>query len=217
MKTQRAVLPNGIIYHGVPAEGEWLDRINGNYETKSVDFLLENVTSVERFFDVGAFCGYYGLHACIAGTPTTFFEPNTTCCSAIRKSVAENKLNNWEIFSYAVSNKEGHHAFSVGKIAGFYRGKRKGTLKKSTVMLNEFLLQPSMVKIDVEGMEREVLEGMIPMQHMVKHMIVEFHPMHVSSGEIEKTLSLIEDFGFEEISSSGNPFKDNANINYTRS
>lgn len=216
MLFKEITLPNGIIYNGIPAEGEWVGRRSGKYESQSLSFLLDRVEEVEHFFDVGAFCGYYGLHACSKGVPVTFFEPNTDCCNTIKKSLLKNNFSDGKVKNYAVSNRDGTYSFSYGKTAGFYRGKKKGGIKKSIITLNNFLTCPSMVKIDVEGMEREVLEGIVPMQHMIKYMIIEFHPMYVSPSEIEKTLGLLEGFKLKQVSSNGNPFKDNANINYRR-
>lgn len=211
MKTKRIVLPSGIVYNGNPSEGEWEDKVAGTYEPESLKFLENNVHKVDLYIDVGSFYGYLGLHACKKGTRTIFIEPNESCCTAIQISLNQNKYDA-RIINAAASNEYGTHEFAIGRIIGFYRGKKRGSEESQTIRVGDLIDSTCMLKVDVEGMEKEVLEGITPNQDKVKFCMVEFHPMHVNKEEIKKTLELIESFNWRRVGGSGDPYKDNANL-----
>lgn len=221
MKIEQVTLPNGIIYKGVSTEGEWKDRVSGNYETESIKFLQEHIDEVDTFIDVGAFCGYFGLHACNEiDTHVIFVEPNAQCAKTIQESLELNNFRDIVIRNVAISNKHGTQLFSHGKIAGFYRGKNQnGSEEVKVIQLNELLgynVIHAMIKIDVEGMEREVIQGIQPYQDRVEHCIVEFHPMHADADDITLALSLLKKYGLKEVWRSGDPYTTNANLHFSR-
>lgn len=137
--------------------------------------LLEELRPHETFFDVGANVGTY---SCLAATKISdgevyAFEPETTNFDVLRRQ-ARVQFENLHVFDVALSDENGTMSFNrVGKTdagGGLHRlgGDDRDASESMTVatrrcddLINERGISfPNVVKIDVEGSELRVLDGM---------------------------------------------------------
>jgi FkbM family methyltransferase len=149
----------------------------GNFEPWTMELLEKNLPSGSVFFDVGAHIGYFSLIAAIrlgsSGTVVAFepepdnveqFKANTTLNADIARSI--------RLEEAAVSNAIGSATFErgsnsyVGHLSRVEDEQRKPetAVAVRTVTLDDFVtssgFRPSLVKIDVEGAESLVFDGM---------------------------------------------------------
>tara|TARA_A100001234_G_C12560266_1_gene357052 strand:- start:114 stop:950 length:837 start_codon:yes stop_codon:yes gene_type:complete len=178
-----------------------------NFEKETFDFIktlnygkkLENTSVI----DVGGNIGMYSFFFKNNYNPNIYlFEPDEDNLILLFKTKKENKFNNFNIFPFAVSNKQKISEFLVDDITGF-----TGTLSSSLnvpqailkldtkknvicVKLDSFkdiINKVSWIKIDIEGHEFEALEGMIELiKRDQPNLIIE-----VSAKNIDKILKLL--------------------------
>jgi FkbM family methyltransferase len=152
------------------------DYLRGTSEIPVQRALNAHLRPGDVFFDVGANVGFFSLIAARLVRPTgavCCFEPVTENAAAVRQNAVLNDLANVRVFETALGNAPGVAEFLLTEWDG------GGTLANSAVrptdpvsrrrvsvaVLDDLmdslsLPQPSFVKIDVEGVEMQVLEGM---------------------------------------------------------
>ena len=130
------------------------------------------------FFDVGANVGLYswGVHEVCSLRKILAFEPDPENIKLLEKTLSKANLPNLTIFKCALSNRVGEVKFfqdSLTSATGCVAGKEKpwieqylkGSVNEIRVKTNtlDSVTQeektPSLIKIDVEGHEIEVLQG----------------------------------------------------------
>lgn len=154
---------------------------SSNYEKETFDFIEkisqnQNITN-QCFLDIGANVGIYSLFFRKKYDSKIFlFEPDILNIIALHKTKYLNNLNNFHIFPFALSKYNEITNFLVDEITGLTGTlslkrnepqKRMSLTKKKEIIsikLDQFInLIPktSWVKIDVEGHEFEVIQGML--------------------------------------------------------
>ncbi|WP_192918656.1 FkbM family methyltransferase [Salinigranum salinum] len=125
--------------------------------------LLDAVDAGTVVYDVGANVGFY---ACLLGriaAEVHAFEPNPHAAADLRRNVASNGLDTVSVHETAVSDASGRR-YLTGRGSPNGRSEISETptgLAVQSVTLDELETEPpDVVKIDVEGHERAVLEGM---------------------------------------------------------
>ena len=146
----------------------------GNYEGVLERTILDLCAQSKVFFDVGANVGFYSIGSCLLNSNlTTYsFEPNSQVVQRLSLNVNLNLLSDRiRIFNFALSNSSGVSDFFIpsftGTSGGSFRdlhpeeGKAKRISVRTASLDNfpEVLSEPSLIKIDVEGAELEVLYG----------------------------------------------------------
>ncbi len=120
------------------------------------------------FFDIGANIGTYTLVAAeIANATVVSVEPHPTAFGLLCDNVRRNCRNSVECMNVALSNREGTAVLSNDPELSTNRliassNRAAGVLVPITTLDNLCIkagLNPTAVKIDVEGHEQEVLEG----------------------------------------------------------
>jgi FkbM family methyltransferase len=154
------------------------------------DYFPRKLTSEELFlqsldlrgktvYDVGTYIGLYTLFFARAvgeGGRVIGFEPHPENFNAVRTNVSLNEFRNVELFSIGVGGTKGTAVMVAGSDSGLSSiaesGKRlleeRGHTSRFTVevdTLDNIIAQrhlpaPGLVKIDVEGLEFEVVSGM---------------------------------------------------------
>lgn len=193
---------------------EWLGRhiyVTGEYEPSTTDLFLACVRPESVVLDIGANAGYFSLLAASLVGPSgkvIAFEPVASIATSLRKNIAANRFANCEVFELVASNTEGTCEFFVGP-ANHSGTSSLRTIEGSSrrievecVPLDSLLGDvPSIdfVKVDVEGAECHVLEGMVGILERHRPDIVcEITPEFLSAmGRSPKDIaSLLARFGY---------------------
>jgi FkbM family methyltransferase len=137
--------------------------IDGIFEKEEIQLILKKLKSRNFFIDVGANIGNHSIFYSKYFSKVLSFEAHPLTFEVLRMNTK--KLKNVKIYNYALSNKANHLYFdykSSKNVAGTSL-KSKGDLKvKSKIFDNEFknIKNIDLIKIDVEGHESKVIEGM---------------------------------------------------------
>ena len=182
---------------------EWLKY----YSDKGVDLI-----------DVGANVGIYSLYFAKAsgkGTRVLSFEPDASSFTSLNTNIARNNMENIQAYMLALSNQNSWvdltlSTYEAGAGAGSVTGdymftnatKEKQVVQKvmavsGDVFFAELNLQrPVIVKIDVDGHEKEILKGMRSFMEsdQVLSIIIEIN--WKSDADLADVSSLLEDCGF---------------------
>ena len=143
----------------------------GEYDYNNMRFVrsfLEH--SGGTFFDVGANIGAYTLIASeISGATVVSMEPHPRTFAALADNVRLNARHNVTCLQVAVSNREGTVAFTDGLDSALNHVLRDGENAPSAIEVRSQRLEticesmhvfPDIIKIDVEGHEPAVLDGL---------------------------------------------------------
>jgi FkbM family methyltransferase len=157
----------------------------GFFERTTTNFLIENLRAGEVFIDVGANCGYYSIMAAsIVGEAGKVyaFEPNPEISQLLEKSATKNGFKDRIfLFNLALSDRESESAnlyvsqelrnsglsslnlWESHRNAGWLADNKVIKIQTSrfdTWMKSVSLTRIDMMKIDVEGAELEMINGM---------------------------------------------------------
>jgi FkbM family methyltransferase len=144
----------------------------GEYSAQESDFLVSLVRQGDMVVEVGANIGAHtvGLARQVgASGRVVAFEPQRACYALLQAQVALNQLDNVNAYWSALGQRRGELWVPAAKYSesGNFGGialtdvPQEDGEKVSVGTLDEFLPSENvtLLKIDVEGMEREVLEG----------------------------------------------------------
>ena len=144
---------------GAGVHGVWL----GSYERMKVRRVQAALRSGDVFYDIGAHAGIYSLAAARAvGESGTIVavEPNQVNVARFRRHMQINRIHSVLLLPVAASDSAGPSKFSAGP--NNYQGRLQadGDLVVETIGLDDIEPSPpSVIKIDVEGHEANVLRG----------------------------------------------------------
>ncbi|MDA8807013.1 FkbM family methyltransferase [Opitutales bacterium] len=175
---------------------------------------LDNQKDSGWFFDVGANVGLYTweVRKVCPTRNILAFEPDPKNIKLLEKTLSEAKLQNLEIFKCALSNQLAEVSFfqdNLTSATGCVAGKDKpwieqylngsaNEIRVKTETLDSVVSEdknPSLIKIDVEGHEIEVLQGgRNTLSEAKPLMIIESFPPKQSS-----VLSLLDELGYHSM------------------
>lgn len=176
------------------AEGRYppLDMMSGKYEQETTQVFEEAAKPGMVVLDIGAHVGYYSLLAARKVGPegrVYSFEPEPQNYSLLVKNVDCNGYDNITPVNTAVSNQVGVATLNLssldnGRHSLFGQStSQSNTETVNTTTIDAFLenaasLNVGLIKIDVEGAELDVLEGMGKLLEKKNHLslIIEFNP-----------------------------------------
>lgn len=150
------------------------DKVRKSYRTekKFLYDVLEDLRHDDIFYDIGANLGLFGGFAAkeVPDGEVVAFEPYPLNTEQLRENLSKNGIDgNWTVVEAAVSNTTGTVGFSyTGDEVGMQRGYISSNgesvqvdcLSGDKLINDKGLPQPNVVKIDVEGAEPLVIEGM---------------------------------------------------------
>lgn len=144
---------------GAAPHGAWLGRL----EVSALADFSAHVDGRAIVWDVGANVGLYTLAAARRAAAVVAFEPAARNVAALRRHVSLNRLANVEIVAAAVSSREGTARLLAGDSPSEFRLADDGE-PVPCVTLDGWRLAcrahpPTVIKIDVEGAEVDVLDG----------------------------------------------------------
>lgn len=186
---------------------KWSRYYPGDYELENYTFLQQQVKPGMQIIDIGAHIGLFSACCSQMAGPTgkiICFEPTPGTFSVLKDTLRLNHCNNVIARQAAVSDKEVAATFYVSHTAGcnsnsLVRNKSGNQLTAYNVQLvaidsivSEYSLQPSLIKIDAEGAELDVLKGGV--QTFTKYkpiLILGLHPAFIK--EKNDSLDIIWD------------------------
>jgi FkbM family methyltransferase len=153
-----------------------LDYIHGTSEIPVQQALADHLAQGGVFYDIGANTGFFSLIAAnIVGPKGAVyaFEPVPENADVLRRNATLNRFGHLELFPVAVADKSGEAEIFVSEWDGGAALASSpvsspdlcGSKRVTVVTLDEFIRArqlriPSVIKIDVEGVELSVLHGM---------------------------------------------------------
>lgn len=163
------------------------------HEINITKLLLENLEPETCFVDIGAHLGYYTILASnkLTNGEVVSFEMDKTNYNILMKNIALNKCTNVKAHNSAVTNYVGISKYVTNIILTsvmsrldkrIENNKKKSKKVVKAITLNEFFKEnyskPDVIKIDVEGSEMNVLNGMDKILDQKKKltMFIEIHP-----------------------------------------
>ena len=178
------------------------------WEPEISKLIKKNANKNQSFVDVGANIGYHSLYASFFFKEVIAFEPLPSVFNQFKQSIKLNNFTNIVAHNLACSNKEGksHIHYYRDDVANSSLNKSP-TKKKSdqepesleieTVTLDRFLKKTrdriGLVKIDVEGHEPLVIEGMKEIIKKHKPLIItEFLPTGLNKIKQGQDLEFLE-------------------------
>ncbi|HEU0251969.1 MAG TPA: FkbM family methyltransferase, partial [Pyrinomonadaceae bacterium] len=160
----------------------------------------ELITPGMVVIDVGANIGYFSLLASTlvgSGGCVHAFEPDPVNCGLLRKNVRMNHASNIKVVQAALSNNdEPLQLFLNSDNKGDHRiweatGEARTRISVKAMTLDQYLNEtgtvPKFIKIDVQGAEGYVLEGMNETlaQSELSYLILEFWPEALRKGQMD--------------------------------
>ena len=173
---------NGIqIKVGVSSELEqFRTETYGTKEPETIDWIDNNLKEHDVLFDVGANIGLYSLYAARLN-PTCkvySFEPESQNYASLCKNIALNSVTNVIPCNFPLSDREtfdffyvrelqpGSALHSFGRLSDFRGASDATPLKQGALSTTLDALvgkygvsQPTLLKIDVDGIEQKILDG----------------------------------------------------------
>jgi FkbM family methyltransferase len=155
-----------------------LDRtmVDGTYEFPMQQAIAANLLPGDVFYDIGANIGFFSLIAARLVGPTGHvyaFEPVESNAAAIVRSGRRNDFATIKVFVQAIGSRTGTADLLTARhIGGAVLASvgeppdRVGCVRVEVLTMDEAIARhglrpPSLLKIDVEGAELEVLHGMV--------------------------------------------------------
>lgn len=180
----------------------------GLHEYKEMTFLLHFLVKEDVFVDIGANIGSYTILASAeVGAYTYSIEPVQNTYIQLDNNIGVNNIySNVKLLNIGVASKKGELVFSDEHdtsmnhvlVAGEELGKNR---KVSVETLDDILgnVSPSLIKIDVEGFEMEVLKGALTTLNKegLKAIIIELNGSGLNYGfKDEDIVELLISYGF---------------------
>jgi FkbM family methyltransferase len=141
----------------------------GLHEFTDMAYLLHVTTAEDLFIDIGANVGSYTILACaVRGARGYCFEPVPSTYERLMDNIRINNLSERVVaLNLGLADREGELIFTADKncmnhvIISDSNDTTTNTVKVNVLPLDKILQNesPSIVKIDVEGFEKLVLEG----------------------------------------------------------
>jgi FkbM family methyltransferase len=189
------------MYLASPGSYPPVDMAMGRYEPGTTRLFQEVVKPGTVVIDVGAHVGYYALLAARQVGPqgkVYAFEPEPANYALLLKNIELNGYGNIVAAGEAVSNRVGPATLFLtrldsGRHSTYHHGlPEKGSVAVETTTLDAFLEaegwpKVDLVKVDVEGAEWDVLEGMEQLLRKSEglKLILEFNPFLLQSAGVD--------------------------------
>lgn len=180
-----------------------------DYEQFSLDLINRLVKPGSTVLDIGAHYGIYSLLASKNAAQVYAFEPVKENYEILKRNIADNNLINVKPLNKAVSDQDGTAEFNIpwaSDSAGFYEHPNAESMKKVAVKTARIdseidAKDISFIKIDTEGHELHVLDGLQRTLRVNKRavMLIELNPeCLVNAGSsAEALIAKIHELGYD--------------------
>ena len=184
-------------------------------EQRIIKCIISFLNPGDIFYDVGAYVGLYTIPlAKIVGNRgwVIAFEPSKQSYERLQENLNLNALNNVRLFCLALGNKNGVSKLFIGNIPISSSLVYSSAFKQNYQIVKVFkgddlkekenLPSPRAVKIDVEGYEYEVIQGLhrTLLSPSCELVCCEIHPQFLPEKiKPEMVLNLLKSMGFNHI------------------
>lgn len=196
--------------------GWWSDRMTyflGRwYDLQAQLVIREHVKSGETVVDVGANRGMFALYASKQVGPqgvVICFEPNPSCLNVLEGTLSRNSITNIEVIGKGLSDRAEtlnlivpESDTGIGTFAAYDQSVPQRAVSCEVVLGDDALrdISPNFVKIDVEGFEPKVIQGLSETirrhRPLIYMEVVEQHLRRAGSSSRE-IISLMRSLGYE--------------------
>jgi FkbM family methyltransferase len=193
---------DGLKFHLVP--GEHIDRfiaVEGIYERRFLNYIKTLLPKGAVILDIGANIGNHAIFLSRHCSQVHCFEPNPRVAARLRKNVSANEAHHIKVHQFGLGDRDETHTFHeniAGNLGASHfangealpEGHRAVDLEirqaeKAINALN--LKRIDFIKIDVEGMEEQVLKSIAPIIERYRPVVAfEHHETRVSAGTFAK-------------------------------
>lgn len=184
--------------------------LNGIREPECTKIMKQELKKGMTIVEIGANIGYYALmEASIIGDKGKIYaiEPFPSNFDLLKKNVELNSYNDIvELHQLAISSETGKTKLYVSdkhNLANMLESDADGFVEVPTKTFDEFIAgkqMPDMIRMDIEGFEYYILDGMKKTMDKCKSckMFIEVHPyqMYEKGLDYKKPLQTLFDFGF---------------------
>ena len=197
-----------------------------HYEyTAFFEAILDLVPKNKLIIDVGANCGLFCIPICLYGYNVIGFEPVQSNVDCLNLGIKTNNLSNLKINSQALSNENieseifvpeyNKDCSSIIKNNVDIDSLKDGNLtieKIKCIKLDDYIISENIdpksighIKIDVQGYELKVIEGMLNILKEADDisLIVEWDDSQSGSGSLDQIIKLFDEYSIKEISKKG--------------
>lgn len=163
-------------------------------------FFVERIYDYGVIFDIGAHIGTYSILAtCSESTEVHAFEPHPHNFKRLQENISQNGLENQvNTVSAAVTNSGGEIELGIGDndVTHSVVFKNRNSINVDSITLDSYCderaLYPDLIKIDVEGSGKLVIEGALEVLDKQPDWLIEIH----SKEEENELRELFESKGY---------------------
>ena len=188
---------------------------NYNYEWPVKRFVYEHMGEYSYFLDIGAGIGEYTILNSMNNKKVFAFEPQEDSYQSILINLNINRVNDTEVFNFGLGKKSQTIPFAINPVntGASYVLENKEKLPKGHILgeikiealdaliddLNVDFSQSFLIKLDVEGMEPDILEGAKTFIQKCKHALIILEDKHAGEDNLRAILNSISDFKYGRI------------------
>lgn len=178
---------------------------SGIREPYATEALQEMLRKDDVVLEIGANIGYYALQESLRAKQVHAIEPIRENYNRLNENIAMNGYRNIETYRCAISNVHGKvkmYQSSHSNLSGMRKPVVGKVVREETVPAYEldrfcemFGVKPTVVRMDVEGHEWEIVEKGIETLKKCRMAFIEFHPLFLGIERTDELLKKLQDVG----------------------
>lgn len=170
-----------------------------SHEHSVIEKFVDEIEEDDVVWDIGANVGLYSVPAGLSASEVHSFEMIRENCKNLKNNARLNQAN-ITVHCHALGNDNGEIDIEVS--SGGEAGTGTSSIGKErsdrTVPIAKGdsldIPSPDVIKLDTEGAEFPILQGMPEHIKSTRAMFIEYHPRHVESGAFDYTMDELEDY-----------------------
>ena len=192
--------------------------IHGKREPLTVDYLMDSnlLSEGDVVLDIGANIGYYALleSKLIGETGEVYaVEPIKNNLNNLKRNIKLNEFKNIKTYNLAMGDKDNEEVEIYMRSHGNLSSLTSLPSNYGDVVSVERVLMskkelphpPKYIRMDVEGYEGNILEGMQNTLSSRPCLQIEFHPTILTNGQKERVCAILREKGYDKVVITANP------------